>query len=179
MVQNPSMVPLVYADLRREEAVSQISANLESLNALFNGISDRLSSAINDNQSRINNIYKRIDLVNLKIGKIKGTNKAIQIFSGAKFPTTKEEAVENHLIKEPLFEDFHVKDPRRTHNHYTSQFSPFDDIAFKDRQSFQSYRRANNRAKQIDSEVKGLGSLLKDDVKSVTNLLLFNTAQHV
>jgi len=148
MVQNLPMVPLIYADLRREEAVTQIAANLESINALFSGISDRLSSAINDNQSRINDIYKRIDLVNLKIGKIKGTNKAIQIFSGAKFPTTNEEASENALIKEPLFNELHIKDPRRAHNNYTSQFSPFDELAFKDRQSFQNYYRANIRPKK-------------------------------
>lgn len=79
-------VPLVSAHLRPQEMISQMVDALEYLDQLSHDIFLRVSLQVQEKRERINRIQRRVEAANSKINSIKGSKKAIKIFSISQFP---------------------------------------------------------------------------------------------
>lgn len=73
-------------DLHREETICQIATNLAYLDQTCSHLFKRIEASIDEARSKIKSFDSRINLIDLKINKIKGSNKAIQICSSANYP---------------------------------------------------------------------------------------------
>jgi hypothetical protein len=138
---------------------------------------------------------------------VKGSTKAIQICSSAKYPVSIEnieipsqqvdpdpdnfyDAIQFNEYKQKLnantnktlFASKGNEMKRRMHK-YSSQYMPLDELSFKEKfQEFNVERvfkfNSTNIEKALASTQEGLGSVLNDHLESITSLLLFNSAQH-
>jgi WAS family protein 1 len=193
-------------DLHREEAVCQIAASLAFLEQTSNEIFKRINDSIESARDKMRTFDSRINLIDLKINKIRGSNKAIQICSSANYPVanTAEDYVPGVAQKDTddfydavKFTDYkarvdrmwkHLYHTDKSHdmkhklNKYTTPYAPLDDVAFKEKLNEYSIENVYKYDSSNLSDFKnpdGLGSLLSDKIESVSSLLLFNTAQHV
>lgn len=194
-------------DLHREEAICQIAQSLEFLDNTCNEIFKRINDSIENARVKIKSFDARINLIDVKINKIRGSNKAIQICSSANYPIPNmdEEYFPSGNAKDPddfydsiKFYDYksrinkmwkhlyHTSKPiemKHKINKYTTPYTQLDDLSFKEK--FQEYMVDNvlkfdsRGASDSSSNPDGLGSVLNNQINSVTSLLLFNTAQHV
>lgn len=73
-------------DLHREETICQIATSLAYLDQTCTHLFQRIDDSINEARSKIKAFDSRIGLIDLKINKIKGSTKAIQICSSANYP---------------------------------------------------------------------------------------------
>lgn len=201
MNQRPFNVPIISHDLTREEAIHQIATSLEFLDTYCGEIFKRIGDSIESAQKKIQKFDSRINLVDLKINKIKGSNKAIQICSSAKYPILNDldellmldNDQDNPYDPAKLAEYkqktsdkwkhlYHCDKPadikHRIHK-YITPYAPLDELTFKDK--FNEYFadkvfKYNSTKSTINLD--GLGNVLSDHIESITSLLLFNTAQH-
>eukprot|EP00061_Rhincodon_typus_P017658 g46447.t1 len=74
-------VPIIQPDLRREEAIHQISDALLYLQKISNDVFTRVSQNVASNQARLQSINNRINLAQAKIEKIKGSKKATKYWN--------------------------------------------------------------------------------------------------
>ena len=160
MSQRPFSVPTIPHDLTREESIIQIATVLEYLDKTYNDIFAKIDSSIDGARSKIKTFDARIKLIDLKISKIKGSNKAIQICSSAKYPVNIVnddipteiddednfyEALKFNEYKQKLsgnaaknvFNAASTSEMKRKMHKYASQYAPLDEISFKDK--FQEY----------------------------------------
>ncbi|XP_054519892.2 WAS protein family homolog 2 isoform X4 [Pan troglodytes] len=79
-------VPLIQPDLRREEAVQQMADALQYLQKVSGDIFGRISQRVEQSRSQVQAIGEKVSLAQAKIEKIKGSKKAIKVFSSAKYP---------------------------------------------------------------------------------------------
>ncbi|XP_047302898.1 WAS protein family homolog 2-like isoform X5 [Homo sapiens] len=79
-------VPFIQPDLRREEAVQQMVDALQYLQKVSGDIFSRISQQVEQSQSQVQAIGEKVSLAQAKIEKIKGSKKAIKVFSSAKYP---------------------------------------------------------------------------------------------
>jgi hypothetical protein len=96
-------VPTVAHDLNREESIIQIATTLQYMDDMCNQMFDTITNRIQFTRNNISKINKRVDLIDLKISKIKGSKKAIQICSSSKYPVNdNSELLHNDKINEKL-----------------------------------------------------------------------------
>jgi len=178
MSQKLFNLPIISHDLTREETIFQIANSIEYLDQCCSQIFERIEEAISKADTKIHAFDERINLVNLKISKIKGSKKAIQICSSAKYPVAD---LKNELDNwKHLYHNRNVFDMKHKLHKYLTPFMPLDELSFKEKfQEFQAesvfkYTSSVNTTDQAD----GLGNVLADKIESITSLLLFNTAQH-
>uniref|UniRef100_A0A2K5P9B7 WASH1 WAHD domain-containing protein n=1 Tax=Cebus imitator TaxID=2715852 RepID=A0A2K5P9B7_CEBIM len=79
-------VPLIQPDLWREEAIQQMVDALQYLQKVSGDIFSRISEWVEQSQSQVQAIEEKVSLAQTKIEKIKGSKKAIKVFSSAKYP---------------------------------------------------------------------------------------------
>lgn len=79
-------VPLIQPDLRREEAIQQVADALQYLQNISGDIFSRISQRVELSRRQLQAIRERVSLAQAKIEKIKGSKKAIKVFSSAKYP---------------------------------------------------------------------------------------------
>ncbi|KAJ6659976.1 hypothetical protein lerEdw1_018173 [Lerista edwardsae] len=79
-------VPLIQPDLRREEAIHQIADALQYLQKVSGDIFNRISQQVEASRTQLRAIDERVSLAQAKIEKIKGSKKAIKVFSSSKYP---------------------------------------------------------------------------------------------
>ena len=150
-------IPIISHDLTREESVIQIACTLENLDKTYNEIFSRIGASMERARDTMKKFESRLKFVDAKINKIKGSTKAIQICSSAKYPVNIEnaeiptqvdssdpenfyDAIQFNEYKQKLNETsrtlFEKKEnttsKRRIHK-YSSQYMPLDDLAFKDK----------------------------------------------
>jgi hypothetical protein len=201
MSQKPFNVPLISHDLHREEAIHQIANSLEFLDSYCNEIFKRIGESIESANKKIESFDSRINLVDFKITKIKGSNKAIQICSNAKYPIQNdldelilienddEDAYEPSKIAEHraktitkwkhLYHSDKPVDIKHRLHKYATPYAPLDELSFKEKfQEFHAEKIFKYNSTKITHNEDGLGNLLSDHIESITSLLLFNTAQH-
>lgn len=192
-------VCLISHDLHREEAICQIANTLEYLDQTFEQVFGRINDSIQQAREQINSFDSRINLIDTKINTIKGSKKAIQICSSSKYPILNDDSDEIQIQNEnnDNFYDsikfteykskteskwknlFHSDKPfemKHKLHKYQTPYAPLDELAFKNKlQEF-----SVDKVFKYDSitHQDGLGSVLSDHIKSVSSLLLFNTAQH-
>lgn len=79
-------IPIIQPDLRHEEAILQSLNTLDYLNEVIGNIFDRIDKRITNNQVKVQDINRRIDIVNSKIESLKDSKKAVIIYSTNKYP---------------------------------------------------------------------------------------------
>ncbi|KAG7303016.1 hypothetical protein JYU34_013024 [Plutella xylostella] len=79
-------INLVSSDLGTEETILQIADTLEHLDAIVDEAFSRLMIRINKNVEKTNDFKQRIDIAKEKVSALTGIQKAIKVFSSAKYP---------------------------------------------------------------------------------------------
>lgn len=81
-------IKLVPNDLTTEEAILQIADTLDNLNNIVDDVFSRLTRRIKQNMDETTKLNDRIKTSRHKIEKLTGMQKAIKVFSSAKYPTS-------------------------------------------------------------------------------------------
>lgn len=81
-------IPVIQPDLRHEETIIQTANVLEHLSNIVNEVFDKIDARIARNVAKTVELNQRIGVANEKVQSVVGINKAIKIFSPAKYPAT-------------------------------------------------------------------------------------------
>uniref|UniRef100_A0A452UFZ9 WASH complex subunit 1 n=1 Tax=Ursus maritimus TaxID=29073 RepID=A0A452UFZ9_URSMA len=159
-------VPLIQPDLRREEAIQQAADALQYLQKVSGDIFSRISQRVELSRRQLQAIGERVSLAQAKIEKIKGSKKAIKVFSSAKYP-----APERLQEYGSIF--MGAQDPglqRRPRHRIQSKHRPLDEWALPPCLRY--------HPQPEDEAEEGLGGL-PSNISSVSSLLLFNTTENL
>ncbi|XP_071492099.1 WASH complex subunit 1-like [Diadema antillarum] len=167
-------IPIIQPDLRREETIHQIADTLEYLERISNDVFERIESRVTENQERLTEINKRLDVAQLRVDKIKNSRKAIKVFSSAKYPAPDKK----DMYKSVFSGDTELSSIPRPSRKLSSKHQTLDSRALKEKLQFYNVQ-LNVRKKDKDGENtwEGLGGLPRN-IASVTSLLLFNTSEN-
>ncbi|KAG3292701.1 WASH complex subunit 1 [Ictidomys tridecemlineatus] len=166
-------VPLIQPDLRREEAIQQVADALQYLQKVSGDIFSRISQRVELSRSQLQAIGERVSLAQAKIEKIKGSKKAIKVFSSAKYP-----APERLQEYGSIFTG--AQDPglqRRPRHRIQSKHRPLDERALQEKLKYFPVC-VNTKPEPEDEAEEGLGGL-PSNISSVSSLLLFNTTENL
>uniref|UniRef100_A0A6I8P4Y7 WASH complex subunit 1 n=1 Tax=Ornithorhynchus anatinus TaxID=9258 RepID=A0A6I8P4Y7_ORNAN len=167
-------VPLIQPDLRREEAVQQVADTLQYLQKVSGDIFSRISQHVETTRTQLQAIGERVSLAQAKIEKIKGSKKAIKVFSSAKYP-----APEHLQDYRSIFAG--ARDPgaqRRPPRHrILSKHPALDEKALQEKLKYFPVC-VSTKAQPDDEAEEGLGSL-PGNISSLSSLLLFNTTENL
>ncbi|XP_006891395.1 PREDICTED: WAS protein family homolog 1-like [Elephantulus edwardii] len=166
-------VPLIQPDLRREEAIQQVADALQYLQKVSGDIFSRISQRVEVSRSQLQAIGERVSLAQAKIEKIKGSKKAIKVFSSAKYP-----APEHLREYGSIFTG--AQDPglqKRPRHRIQSKHRPLDERALQEKLKYFPVC-VNTKAEPEDEAEEGLGGL-PSNISSVSSLLLFNTTENL
>ena len=145
-------------DLHREETICQIATSLAYLDQTCEHLFKRIEASMDEARDKIKSFDSRINLIDAKINKIKGSKKAIQICSSANYPVSNAVDVEylptstldpDDFYDAVKFKDyrarildskwkhlFHTEKPwemKHKLHKYTTSHAPFEELAFKDK----------------------------------------------
>lgn len=81
-------VNLIPSDLSMEETILHIADTLDNLNGIVDDAFGRISTRIQQNMLKTRKLYERIESSRAKVEKLTGMQKAIKVFSSAKYPAT-------------------------------------------------------------------------------------------
>ncbi|XP_075850298.1 WASH complex subunit 1-like [Microcebus murinus] len=166
-------VPLIQPDLRREEAIQQVADALQYLQKVSSDIFSRISQRVEVSRSQLQAIGERVSLAQAKIEKIKGSKKAIKVFSSAKYPAP--EHLQEHSS---IFTG--AQDPglqRRPRHRIQSKHRPLDGRALQEKLQYFPVC-VSITPQPEDAAEEGLGAL-PSNISSVSSLLLFNTTENL
>ncbi|XP_035111335.1 WAS protein family homolog 2 isoform X2 [Callithrix jacchus] len=166
-------VPLIQPDLRREEAVQQMADALQYLQKVSGDIFSRISQRVEQSRSQVQAIGEKVSLAQAKIEKIKGSKKAIKVFSSAKYP-----APERLQEYGSIFTG--AQDPglqRRPRHRIQSKHRTLDERALQEKLKYFPVCVSAKPEPEDDAE-EGLGGL-PSNISSVSSLLLFNTTENL
>uniref|UniRef100_A0A8C0TR35 WH2 domain-containing protein n=1 Tax=Canis lupus familiaris TaxID=9615 RepID=A0A8C0TR35_CANLF len=166
-------VPLIQPDLRREEAIQQMADALQYLQKVSGDIFSRISQRVELSRKQLQAIGERVSLAQAKIEKIKGSKKAIKVFSSAKYP-----APERLQEYDSIFTG--AQDPglqRRPRYRIQSKHRPLDEWALQEKLKYFPVC-VNTKPEPEDEAEEGLGGL-PSNISSVSSLLLFNTTENL
>ena len=168
-------VPLILPGLRKEESIFQMLNALEHLQQVSKDVFSKIEKRVAENHERIASIDKRANVAMAKIEKIRGSRKAIRVFSCAKYPAPEKIEQYTSLHTCDGLEQNPLPDIDQNY-HVVSKFPKADHDAIKDKLQF--YNVQLNPAKRKDDQAnQGLGGLPKD-ISSISSLLLFNTTEN-
>ncbi|XP_060020334.1 WASH complex subunit 1 isoform X2 [Lagenorhynchus albirostris] len=166
-------VPLIQPDLRREEAIQQVADALQHLQKVSGDVFSRISQRVELSRSQLQAIGERVSLAQAKIEKIKGSKKAIKVFSSAKYP-----APERLQEYSSIFTG--AQDPglqRRARHRVQSKHRPLDEQALQEKLKYFPVC-VSTKPEPEDEAEEGLGGL-PSNISSVSSLLLFNTTENL
>ncbi|XP_054433070.1 WASH complex subunit 1-like [Pteronotus mesoamericanus] len=166
-------VPLIQPDLRREEAIQQIADALQYLQKVSGDIFSRISQRVELSRSQLQAIRERVSLAQAKIEKIKGSKKAIKVFSSAKYPAP--EHLQEYSSIFTGAQDFGLQ--RRPRHRIQSKHRPLDERALQEKLKYFPVC-VNTKLEPEDEAEEGLGGL-PSNINSVSSLLLFNTTENL
>nr|XP_002124160.1 WASH complex subunit 1 [Ciona intestinalis] len=166
-------VRLINHDLRREETVNQYADALAHLENVSEDIFKRVTNRVKENRDYLQKLQQRISTAEAKIEQIKGTNRAIQVFSSSKYP-----APEELQSYQSLFYDIECSllQVTRKYRKIKSQFKNFSESEINEKKQFYQVPQPKLRSSSVD-DAEGLGGMPKD-CKSISSLLLFNTSEN-
>ncbi|NWQ76367.1 WASH1 protein, partial [Columbina picui] len=166
-------VPLIQPDLRREEAVQQVADALQYLQKVSGDIFNRISQRVEASRAQLQAIGERVTLAQAKIEKIKGSKKAIKVFSSAKYPAP-ERLQEYSSIFAGAEDPAKQKWPRHK---IQSKHRVLDEKALQEKLKYFPVC-VSTKIHQEDDAEEGLGSLPRN-ISSLSSLLLFNTTENL
>jgi hypothetical protein len=83
---HPYTVPVIAGDLRRAELVKQCADTFDHLDAISQDMFNRIAIRLNVYRAQLNKFDERIQHANAHIDRIKGSKRAIQVHSSARYP---------------------------------------------------------------------------------------------
>lgn len=168
-------VPLIFPGLRKEESIFQMVNALEYLEQVSNDVFSKIEKRVVENRDRISAVDKRVNVAQARIDKIRGSRKAIRVFSSAKYPAPDRLQLYTSLHK---FDGMNDKPLPGIDNNYhvVSKFPKADHESIKEKLQFYNVQ-LNTKQNKGDKSDQGLGGLPKD-IPSVSSLLLFNTTEN-
>ncbi|XP_066225558.1 WASH complex subunit 1 isoform X1 [Saccopteryx leptura] len=166
-------VPLIQPDLRREEAIHQAADALQYLQKVSGDIFSRISQRVELSRRQLQAIGERVSLAQAKIEKIKGSKKAIKVFSSAKYPAP--ECLQEYSSIFTGAQDFGLQ--RRPRHRVQSKHRPLDEQALQEKLKYFPVC-VNTKVEPEDEAEEGLGGL-PSNISSVSSLLLFNTTENL
>lgn len=169
-------VPVIPPDLRHEETIIQAANALNCLQSTITNIFDRIDSRIAKNNDKINELSSRITSATHKIQNLGGTNKAIKIFSPAKFPAS-------HVFRniEATFNNMPAVEstPNILIDQEITSRVDLGPSNIQDKLVFFHYRSTKAKSTAVGvSSHRDLGSI-PNNCKSINSVLLFSTAENV
>ncbi|XP_055906607.1 WASH complex subunit 1 [Eupeodes corollae] len=169
-------VPVIPPDLRHEETIIQAANALNCLQSTITNIFDRIDKRISKNNDKINDLSSRVDIASKKIQNLSGTNKAIKIFSPAKFPSS-------HVFRdiELTFNGEEAADLTSNilNDHEITSRVDIGPGNIQEKLVFFHFRSAKNKSTAAGvSSHRGLGDI-PTYCKSINSVLLFSTAENV
>ncbi|OWA52709.1 putative WAS protein family-like protein 1 [Hypsibius exemplaris] len=170
-------VPLLTATLRPEEAYVQILDSLQHLQKISNDVFNRIDSKVHEQQARLKAVTARISTADAKVEFLRGSKKAIRVFAAATFPAGDKPDEYQAIFAEeymtpPPANEFFKSDVK-----IRSRFPR--DVKLPQKPEFHPLVANCNPGLHFDEPMhgEGLGDI-PASVKSVSSLLLFNTAQN-
>lgn len=166
-------VPLIQPDLRREEAIQQVADALQYLQNISGDIFSRISQRVELSRRQLQAIGERVSLAQAKIEKIKGSKKAIKVFSSAKYPAPEHLQEYSSIFTGAL-------DPglqRRPRYRIQSKHRPLDERALQEKLKYFPVC-VSTKSEPEDEAEEGLGGL-PSNISSISSLLLFNTTENL
>ena len=168
-------VPLILPGLRKEESIFQIVNALEYLQQVSNDVFSKIDKRVAENRDKIAAIDRRANLAMAKVEKLRGSRKAIRVFSSAKYPAPEKLQLYNSLHTCDGLDQNPLPEVNQSY-HVASNFPKADHDAIKDKLQFYNVQINTSRHK-ADKADQGLGGLPKD-ISSISSLLLFNTTEN-
>ncbi|XP_019509662.1 PREDICTED: WAS protein family homolog 1 [Hipposideros armiger] len=166
-------VPLIQPELRREEAIQQVADALQYLQKVSGDIFSRISQRVELSRSQLQAIGERVSLAQAKIEKIKGSKKAIKVFSSAKYPAP--ERLQEYSSIFMGAQDSGLQ--RRPRHRIQSKHRPLDERALQEKLKYFPVC-VSTKPEPEDEAEEGLGGL-PSNINSVSSLLLFNTTENL
>lgn len=83
---HPYTVPVIPSDLRRAEFVKQFADTVDYLDSVSQDMFNRIAIRLNVYRAQLNKFDERIQHANTHIDRIKGSKRAIQVHSSARYP---------------------------------------------------------------------------------------------
>ncbi|XP_022915141.2 WASH complex subunit 1 [Onthophagus taurus] len=160
-------VPVIPLNLRKEETIIQIAESFNYLSDVSNDIFKRISSRIEKDAEHLNQLNGRIDKVNLKISKLSGAKKAIQVFSSSKYP-----AADLNQPYKTLFDNENIPTKQTFPLKYKDE--PVNDDQLETLQ-FYHLNFVDNQKPNYE----GLGEIPKNNIENVNDVLLYNSGTNL
>ncbi len=149
-----------------------VADTLLYLEKISEDIFGRITARTQEYRDKINAINKRTELAQAKIDKLKGSKKAIQVISSARYPASDELEPYRSLFSG----ENRLSEIRRSNPGIKSRHRVIDSRILKERLP---YHHINTSSKDKDDSDRGEGlGKLPNNVESVSSLLLFNTAEN-
>uniref|UniRef100_T1J4E9 WH2 domain-containing protein n=1 Tax=Strigamia maritima TaxID=126957 RepID=T1J4E9_STRMM len=167
-------VPLIPPDLRREETVKQVADSLEHLEKIATDVFSRISKKVGENKLKLSGISQRVAIAQAKIDKLKGSNKATKVFCSPKYPHSDDEFKHYDTI---FAANNVLLEIERSAQKITSKHQHLDDRLLKEKLHFYNLHWNFSKMRTNKGTEEGLGRL-PNNLKSVSSLLLFNTAEN-
>lgn len=82
----PYNVPVIAGDLRRAELVKQFADTFDYMDSISQDMFNRIAIRLNIYRAQLNKFNERIQHANTHIDRIKGSKRAIQVHSSARYP---------------------------------------------------------------------------------------------
>ncbi|XP_074213519.1 WASH complex subunit 1 isoform X2 [Camelus bactrianus] len=166
-------VPLIQPDLRREEAIQQVADALQYLQKVSADIFSRISQRVELSRRQLQTIGERVSLAQAKIEKIKGSKKAIKVFSSAKYPAPERLQEYGSIFTGARDPGLQTRPRRRIQ----SKPRPLDERALQEKLKYFPVC-VSTKPEPEDEAEEGLGGL-PSNISSVSSLLLFNTTENL
>lgn len=165
-------VPVIQVDLRHEETIIQTANAFEYLDRVIGEVFDKIDERIRHNNGRIDIINKRINAANNKINNLTGINKALTIFSPAKYP-----AASRSIEPAATFTYANRTDIKLGTDYQVR--SRFDPIFHRDINNKLQFYHVTARARERDVTHTTHKRSLSMYLESIDTVLLFNETVNV
>lgn len=168
-------IPVIPYDLRREETVLQFADALEYISTVSDDVFTRVNNRVKENRDKLNAILDRIKIAEAKIERVRGTNKATQVFSSSKYPAAEEREIYLSMFKDM---ESSLRQIKHSYRKLQSKHHPLDDGDLKEKLIFYNIARPRSKSSGYhDDAGDGLGGL-PENLESLSSLLLFNSEEN-
>lgn len=181
---HPYTAPIIPGDLRRAEFVKQFADTFEHLDAVSQDMFNRIAIRLNLYRAQLNKFNERIQHANAHLDRIKGSKRAIQVHSSARYPVEKNRSTYQSIFECEWNNEEH-KPPVLHHNPFRLNETIDKFIDPNDSQSksnddtliIMKQYEENFIQKTKSNVLKGLGKP-PSNIKSVISFLTYNTQEN-
>jgi len=165
-------IPVIFQDLRQEEALLQMFDSLEMLEKTMNDVYEKVATRVSVEVDRVSRVRQRLAVAKEKLTIIKGNEKATTVFSPAKYPAPR--VLEDFV---PMYNSIHPLS-RIVHPDYDLDDDPeiISRGPRRPQEDFDFLRRLTSHEREVDQKL-GLGRL-PGFLPTVSSLLLFNSSDN-